>query len=566
MEEKVLLFDKNIERFRTLADERAEKEDFLGALKFLLSARNIDPENLGIISDIADLYADTGLLELSNKFWFLYLNKAPKEKRALAYEELAINYFYLENFWASSYYFHQKLSVDGFISKEGLSQEIIDFFSGEELKKGSYKIVYPFDRADFSYELKKAKHYITIGAFSESEKVLKSIPKECLDEEALGDLAVSLFMEDDLIGAEEVCRESLTRYGENVTAFCNLSTIYDMREDFDNSDYYYQKALNCKKGDKGESYKIATCAIEREDHRTACDCLKNILEDRPYELSMRFFYGLAFANLGNFERAEEELKTAYTLDPEDLTVKYYLEYVMDINNGKGDYLNLAPFKYVKELPEKVFEERKKRIKELLKTPEKFSSIVKKKDWQEILQLGLYSSDSEFMRDCVYILSTAFTAFSKKVLLSALLNPDGREELKRILVYVMIVNGVKEKFGVVAGSLFMKVKPKKLVCEKDAVYGGLYLSSYALCMSKVIFFDVDGIDKIGKTCDYIYKKFRGKVTDAEATNEEIGSLILSECKFKKLSDDKSVMQIFSVSKNKLNALKNMLKGDFDDKSN
>ena len=28
----------------------------------------------------------------------LYLNKAPKEKRALAYEELAINYFYLENF------------------------------------------------------------------------------------------------------------------------------------------------------------------------------------------------------------------------------------------------------------------------------------------------------------------------------------------------------------------------------------------------------------------------------------------------------------------------------------
>ena len=96
-----VLFDKNIERFRTLADERAEKEDFLGALKFLLSARNIDPENLGIISDIADLYADTGLLELSNKFWFLYLNKAPKEKRALAYEELAINYFYLVAlYWA----------------------------------------------------------------------------------------------------------------------------------------------------------------------------------------------------------------------------------------------------------------------------------------------------------------------------------------------------------------------------------------------------------------------------------------------------------------------------------
>ena len=108
----------------TLTISRAKRQSHVS----LLSARNIDPENLGVITDIADLYADTGLLELSNKFWFLYLNKAPKEKRALAYEELAINYFYLENFWASSYYFHQKLSVDGFISKEGLSQEIIDFF------------------------------------------------------------------------------------------------------------------------------------------------------------------------------------------------------------------------------------------------------------------------------------------------------------------------------------------------------------------------------------------------------------------------------------------------------
>ncbi|MBQ7348416.1 MAG: tetratricopeptide repeat protein [Clostridia bacterium] len=563
MEEKVIPFDKNIERYRRLADERAEKGDFAGALRLLTSAKSIAPDDLGVITDIADTYADAGLLELSNRFWFIFLDKAPKDRASVAYEELAINFFYMDNFWASSYYFHRKLEVDGFISKEGLSQEIIDFFSGEEQKKGAYKIAYPFDRADYSYEFKKAKHAIAVGAFGESARILNSVPIECLNEEACGDLAVSLFMDDDLDGAEKICRESLNRHGENVTAFCNLSTVYDMKEDFDNSDYYYRKALSCKKGDKAESYKIATCAIEREDHLTVRECLENILDDRPFELTMRFFYGLAFANTGDCQRAEKELSEAYALDPSDAVVKFYLDYCININAGKGDPLDLLPFKYVKDMPEKISDKWKKKINELLKTPEKFASALKRKEWKETLSWGIFSTDSEFMRDCVYILSTCFTPFSKKLMFSALLNPDGREELKRILVYVMIVNGVKEKFGVVAGSFYFKIKPRKLICEKDAVYGGLYTSAYALCMSKIVFFEIDGIDKVGKTCDKIYRKFRALVTDAEATNEEIAALILYECKFKKISDEKTVMQIFSTTKNKLKTLKAMFEGEPDD---
>ena len=108
MEENLLLFDKSVSRYRKLADECSEREDFLGALRYLTSAKNIDPKDLGVIMDIADAYADAGLLELSNKYWFLYLDSAPKDKVAVAYEELAINYFYMDNFWASSYYFHKK--------------------------------------------------------------------------------------------------------------------------------------------------------------------------------------------------------------------------------------------------------------------------------------------------------------------------------------------------------------------------------------------------------------------------------------------------------------------------
>ncbi|MBE5734262.1 MAG: tetratricopeptide repeat protein [Clostridiales bacterium] len=563
MSDNVLLFDKPILRYRRLADECAKKEDFLGAIRFLTSAKNIDPFNLDVLIDLADNYADAGLLENANKCWFNYIDKAPKERLAVAYEELAINFFYLDNFWASSYYFHKKLEIDGFISKEGLSQEIIDFFSGEEHKKGSYKIAYPFDRADYSYEVKKAKHCMTIGIFDEGAKILQSIPSECLDEDGFGDLAVCLFMSDDLDGAEEVCRQSLKLHGDNVTAFCNLSTVYDMKEDFDNSDYYYRKALSCKKGDKAEAYKIATCAIEREDHQMLLECLTTILNERPYELNMLFFSGLCYANLGNFERAEQQLKTALSLDPEDSVVRFYYDYVNGLLVSGADEQNFMPFKYVKELPEQVISKYKKKIKSLVKNPEKMASMVKKTEVRKVLEWGLFSLDSQVVRDCVFVLTNTLTPYSKSVMMKALINPDGREELKRLIIYVLLQCGVKEKIGVVAGSFYCKLKPKKLACEKDLEHGGLYLSSYALCVSKMIFLDVEVLDKLAKQCDVIFKKLRSIITESDATNEEIAGLILFRAKAKKFSDIAMVTRVFSVDKNKLIYLNKLVDGEKND---
>ena len=68
---KVILLDKNVKPYRKIADSFAENENFLRALEFLLSAKNIS-FNLDVIVDIADLYADMGLLELSNKYWYIY--------------------------------------------------------------------------------------------------------------------------------------------------------------------------------------------------------------------------------------------------------------------------------------------------------------------------------------------------------------------------------------------------------------------------------------------------------------------------------------------------------------
>ncbi len=558
---KVILLDKNVKPYRKIADGFAEKENFLRALEFLLSAKNIS-FNLDVIVDIADVYADMGLLELSNKFWYIYMDKAPKDKVSVAYEELAINYFYLDNYLASSYYFHQKLSTDGYINKEGLAQEILDFFSGEELKRTAYRVVYPYDKADYSFDKKRAKRAISVGAFAEASAILKSIPEECRDEETSGDLAISLFMNDEFDEAETVCRNSLSQHGENVTAYSNLSTIFDMKEDIDNSEFYYRKALSVRKGERGEVYKIATCSIEREDHVTVKECLEKIVKERPYELVMRFFLGLSLANLGDFIGAEEQLKFAYKLNPEDIVVKQYLDIVIATNEGKNVIDNLLPFKYVKELPKVIEKKWKKKIRETAKNHEKMSSAIKSSTFKQMLSWGLFNSDGAVMRDCAFILSTVYSPYCRGVIYDALINPEGGEELKRLLTYILILKGEKEKFGLVAGSFYLKFKPRKLECEKKPD-GGLYLSSYALCVSRIIFNDVDDLDKLATACDKVYKSLSEKLTPDELNNEEVGALILSEGKLKRLSDDNAVMRFFDVKKDKLNKLKELIKGEKND---
>lgn len=564
MADKILLFDKSVQRYNKIADRCVENEDFLGALGFLFSAQKIafTPD---VAMRIADAYADMGLLELSNRYWYKYMHFAPKDRVSISYEELAINYFYMENLWASGFYFHKKLETDGFISKEGLDQEITDFFSGEEFKRHAYRVVYPLDKADFTLEIKAAKRAIAIGGFKEASKILSKIPEQCRTEEISGDLAVSLFMSDDLDGAEKVSRESLKVHGETVTAYCNLSTVFDMKEDFDQSEYYYQKALSCRKGAQGEAYKIATCSIERGDHQTVKECLETILKERPYEIAMRFFYGQALLNLGDYKGGVQAFKDAFRLDPTDVVIEYYLGLAIDVENGDGEAEKLLPLKYVKELPKKIDAKWSRKIRDLMKNPEKIGTVLKKTQTKSLIEWGMQYGSDAVMRASVFILSNLPDKEFKERAQDFLLNPDGRDDTKRLLVYVLIMKGVKGRIGVVSGSFYAELPVKKTKCEKD-VDGTLYYSAYALLLSRLAFCESQDYSVVAKVADSVFNKLKGVITDAEASNEELAALMLSECGFERLSKDSEVMRIFEISDYKLKKLRQIygdIKGEKND---
>ncbi len=557
---EIIQFEKNENIYLRLADEKLDGGDLAGALAFLFDAYAVN-SSVETLMDIADVYSQMSLYELSNKFWFYYMEKAPKDKVSIAYEELAINFFYMDDFLTSGYYFHQKLAVDGFVSREGLDQEIIDFFSGEEAKNNSYYIAYPFDKADYSYVVKRAKRALSAGNFPEAIKQFKSIPIECLDEESAGELAIAYLMNDQPDTSAAVARESLAIHGENVTALCNLSNVYEFKEDFEKSEYYYNKALECVKGDKNEEYKLVTCAIERQDHKTVHKCLKKILEDRPYDIVMRFFYGLSLLNVGDNQGAKEELCQAYRLDPSDKIYKFYAEYVTKL--CKEDYKceNYLPLRYIKRLPEQVEEEYKKKIKELASNPNKIPSALKKESVRKAVEWGIYYGE-KLARQCVFILATAFTPYAKSTLRNVLMDGEVENSVKQVIIYAFTVNGYKERYGVVDRNFFFRLKAKKVECEKELA-GALYLSAYGLALSRMAFTGVEQLDKIATSINKIYKKFKGVITESEVTNEEISALAVWLCKFSRFETEKEVMRVFEIKKEKLQLLLKLYKGENND---
>jgi hypothetical protein len=161
-----------------------------------------------------------------------------------------------------------------------------------------------------------------------------------------------------------------------------------------------------------------------------------------------------------------------------------------------------------------------------------------------------------MRSSVLILSSGEETAYKKTAKRVLLDPEVKEPLKRLLIYLLVMKGHKGRLGITGGALYVDFSPAKTICEKKPD-GALYFSSYALCVSKIVFYDIEDIDRVATVCDRIYQVLSPIISESDVTNEELAGLILSECGFDRLSRDEEVMSLFEISRYKLGKLKEML---------
>ena len=555
---RLLKFERDQDTLLYLAEKRADDGDYAGSLGFLFSLFEKNPADYRVISEIADVYADMGLYDCSNRFWFKFLDVAPKGKASVAYEELGINFFYLDNIWMAGFYFQAKVAEDGFISRDGLDDDIIDFLAENFPPKPDIKIVYPEDRADYTEEIKRAKSSLSSGNYALAYKLYKAIPLSKMDENVCGDAQTAFFLAEKDDEAIEMCKYSLFAHGDNVTAYCNLSTVYNIKGNRDKSAYYYERALGSRTGDPEEYYKIATCAVEQSDHATAKECFEFIYTERPYDVNILFFYGLSLVNLGFYEKAEEILSKALRIVPDDPSVNYYLDLVGKLVRGDKSAEKLLPLMYTREMPQKIARAYKKKLKAMVEDQESVKTFMKKKDNRQIVRYMLYSGDGQMNKLAAYFLMCSLTPSVEKTVLELLMIPEISVELKRYMIYNLILDGRRESFGAVGGNVYERIRPGKLVFEKNPD-GVVYVSGYAHAVSRLAFIGLKNPEKLAFCANAVYKKFGGLSKGNVLQPEEIAALITLNCGYKNVSEINVVSRIFCVKKERLLELKAIYDG-------
>ena len=209
----------------------------------------------------------------------------------------------------------------------------------------------------------------------------------------------------------------------------------------------------------------------------------------------------------------------------------------------------------KKLTEK---KREKRIKELIKDPSKIASSLKNPTTFETVEWGLKHGANDVARASAYLLSSLYNKKAKKVMLDAIMDFGVASEIKRVIVYALIVNGFKEKFGMLVGNFYVRIKPKKLSFEKK--FGsGAYLSAYALCMSRLAFLDIEELDKIAEAAESVYEKLSCVFTESDVTNDDLAALMLYACGYKRFKKDSEILAVFNIGKDRLRNLKVVYNG-------
>ncbi len=536
MEEKVIKFEPSVQTYLNLAERRSEEGDYAAALGYLFEAKSIDENSPEVLAAIADAYADLDLLELSNQYWFYYIDRAPKDKQSVAFEELAINFFYMNRLWASGYWFHQKLSRDGYINPDALDPEITAYFSEEEKKKDEYRIVYPFDRADYSSYVTKARAAFAEENLGAAISILEEVPEECRNAEISGDLAFYYFLDKRDDKMLEESRSSIKRNGDGVSTYCNLVTYYNEIKDADKAAYYYEKAKACANKTTQDMIKLSTAAMDVGAHEDVERFAEELLKDGRADLSLGFMLAMSQMNLGKYEKAEKTLCGLIRLNPEDSVTAFYLRLVKRLQEGDKDSEKLLPLAYVRDLQDTTINAYTRVTKDY------YSG--KKVSAERMLILKEVPVYGEDCLNAMVVKSALLPSMNKmraaaakgaiikkgdyRRFFTALLKPDLPADAKGLLIRTAVMCGAKFRFGVVAGNYYVNIKPVKTPFDKDpSDEGDCFRTAYAEALVKLAFAGIEEGGKVGAALTDIYNKYRKEFfEDGNMAEFELAAIAVS----------------------------------------
>lgn len=545
MGKKTIQFGKDASVYSRLARQKTDKGDYLGGLGYLFTAKKLFPDDYNLLGDIARTYASMKEYELSSKYWYYYISLAPKKELHLAYEGLATNGFNLGDVLKAGYYAEKRFSDGTGEFTKDFAEELKRISEEENLSKNKFFVAYPYERADYKEFEEKGREEIAMGEYDSAEKTFDEIPSRYMSEEIFGEYALTCFLIGKNKKAKDICKASLEKYGENATAYCNLSSVYHAEHDRSKSEYYYSKALEVAKDDKNENYKILVCSIEQQDHKTAKIYLKKVCQERPFDALMNLYYSFALANTGDYDGCLEQISYTYKTVPEDYVVGFYFKLFKDIAKGNVKADKYLPLEYKKVLPKVVCDQYAAAIDKSLKA---MSTGMRTELSEEIVEWSLLAEDTMLAKKALtiyaFIHKTKFVNLMKRKLIDNIYDGDRIA----IMVLALLIEGYRGDFFVTVNSLCLKIKPQKVLSDTDD--NQLFSTAYAFCITKAVLIGLDDVSRISQEHNKFYKEFKDDPIINDLGFEELGAVIFYFCKYKAIDRIDFICDVFCCSRQKV----------------
>lgn len=544
---KVLDFDNSAERYLRLSNQEIKKGNLVEGLVHAFNAWQ-KFESKDALINIARIYKKLEIYELSNEFWFLYLDRCSQKEAGFVYEELSMNYFYLKDSFSTSYYLHKKLVLDGDIS-DNYDKDALEYIASlrEEDNKRKFTL-FKNDEYQETDQYKKACALLDEDKLEEALEIFEKIPVSSVNyAKAMETCACIKLALEDKAGAYKTLSTCIKNGHENLSIyFLMLNALLEDGE-IEKAKYYYSKAVNIPTKDALENYKLGMFAIDLSDHENVKKYMGRVLKEQQYNLSLRHVLAMAYINTGDYVGAYNQLKEQFKLFPEDEVCKYFLDIVGGVL-FRGEECNVSVVDYPSGLDRKEEKRRIKIIEELEKSDvKKQIAQLKKQEVRKILEWGTIEADESVSKKCAYVLCSVGDKFCYKVLKRALLIPTLSSDLKGVIVFLMASFSYSKKTGIVLNNMYRQFKPRKVVSNVEDEY---YQTAYALALSRSLQFGSNKVDKLAFTTRKVLVNLKNAPKEKFSRNE-IALLVFH---LSGISDELSIKKpynIFSISKSRFN---------------
>ena len=588
MEGKILSLD-NVKIYQQLAEKKAEQGDFVKSLGFLFSAlKNCSDNKHQIIAEIARIYSQMELFELSNEYWFQYLDIAPKNQKSQAYLELAMNYFYLDKIWLSGRYFQLKFEQDGKIDSDEIDKEIFKVYydslnQDKSLGKSLYYVAYPESSANLSKIERRACMELGLGNYEGAIKYFKYVPKEVMSKKAYLDFATAYYATENFNQLITTCKNCLTYHGESLTCLCFLCTAYNYIDRQDKFQYYYDKAVtlfksiefvnqlkNNQESSIDEVYKLLACSAGNRDDEIVGECLEILLKDNPYDVSLIYYRAIYYLNTFKFYQAVETFSFLCKISPENALYLYYLDFAKNCTNEQSSLQSFLPFDYTIEFPAYLSKKYRDKAKTLLSGNKSGKIEIKNEKAIKMLCDGVLYGNDECAELCSQALSYGKTDGVFRQIRKLLLMPKITNITKRFFVYALLLNGEKNRFGVVINNMYKQIKPAKFSFSQKG-FGEVVYSAYAAAFAWAISWNILEPEKVILVTKKLYKNYYHQMIEDNLNADEITAIILVSCAFPVIGNVDIICQSLGIKKSKIKKYiinfssndKNIDKGELND---